>query len=138
MERHSHRNVAALNGKNTTHLAQEERMNRYPKMLLLFFIVFFIMISVVSAATLVWDQSSGTVDGYKVYYGTSSTNPSNNIDVGDTTQYDIDALSLSENTQYYFCVSAYNTAGESAPCAPVAFTPADTTPPSPPVGLTAE
>ena len=113
-------------------------MNLYPKILILGLLAFFTMISAGSAATLEWNASSGTVDGYKVYYGTSSSNPSNTVDVGDTTQYNIDALPLSENTQYYFCVSAYNTAGESAPCAPVAFTPADTTPPTPPVGLTAE
>ena len=108
------------------------------KTLILAFLIFFVMISSSSAATLLWNESSGTVDGYKVHYGTSSSNPTNTIDVGDTTQYNIDALPLSENTQYYFCVSAYNTAGESDPCAPVAYTPADTTPPSPPVGLTAE
>ena len=102
------------------------------------FIAFTLLIGIATvapAASLVWDNSSGTVDGYKVYYGTSSSNPSNTIDVGNTTQYDIDSLPLTENTQYYFCVSAYNTAGESDPCAPVAYTPADTTPPAPPVGL---
>ena len=113
-------------------------MKLYPKILILGFIVFFTMISVGFAATLNWNASGGTVDGYRVYYGTNMTNPSNTIDVGNTTQYNIDALPLSENTQYYFCVSAYNTAGESDPCAPVAYTPADTTPPAPPVGLTAE
>ncbi len=113
-------------------------MKLYPKSLILGFIVFFTMISVSSAATLLWETGGGTVDGYRVYYGTNSSNPSNTIDVGSTTQYNIDNLPLSENTQYYFCVSAYNTAGESAPCAPVAYTPADTTPPAPPVGLTAE
>ena len=101
-------------------------------------IFLYIMISTVSAATLVWNASSGTVDGYNVYYGTSATNPSDSINVGNSTQCSIDSLPLSENVQYYFTVSAYNTAGESAPCAPVAYTPADTTPPAPPVGLTAE
>lgn len=91
-----------------------------------------------SAATLVWNHSSGTVEGYKIYYGTSSSNPSNTIDVGSTTQYSLDTLPLAESTQYFFCVSAYNTAGESAPCPPVAYTPADSTPPAPPVGLVAE
>lgn len=95
-------------------------------------------ITLASAATLVWNSSSGTVDGYKVHYGTSSSNPSNSVDVGDTTQYSLESLPLSENTQYFFCISAYNTAGESAPCSPVAFTPADTTPPVPPVGLVVE
>jgi hypothetical protein len=87
------------------------------------------------AASLAWNACSGDVDGYKVYYGTNATNPSSMINVGDVTQYSIDSLPLNENQQYYFCVSAYNAAGESDPCAPVAYTPADTTPPSPPVGL---
>lgn len=95
-------------------------------------------VSIAAAATLAWDSSSGTVDGYKVYYGTNASSPSKSVDVGNTTRYDIDKLPLSENTQYFFCVSAYNTAGESNPCPPVAYTPADTTPPAPPIGLMAE
>ena len=113
-------------------------MKRYATSIILVLITVFIVISEGSAASLVWDASTGTVDGYKVYYGTSSSNPSSTVDVGNTTLYSIDSLPLSENTQYYFCVSAYNTAGESDPCAPVAYTPADTTPPTPPVGLVAE
>ena len=113
-------------------------MNRRTKTTILTFTIFLIMITNGYAASLVWDASSGTVDGYKVHYGTSPTNHPNTVDVGNNTQYSIDALPLSENTQYYFCVSAYNTAGESDRCAPVAYTPADSTPPSPPVGLVAE
>lgn len=113
-------------------------MKVYIKPLILVFVIFFGAISFCPAATLVWDASSGTVEGYTVHYGTSLGNPTNSLDVGNTTQYNIDSLPLSENTQYYFCVSAYNSAGESDPCAPVAYTPADTTPPQPPVGLTAQ
>ena len=113
-------------------------MKIYTKTIILTLIMIFAAISIGSAATLVWDPSSGTVDGYNVYYGTSATNPGQSVNVGDTTQYSIDSLPLSENVQYYLSVSAYNTAGESAPCAPVAYTPADTTPPTPPVGLVAE
>ena len=101
-------------------------------------ITVFCVISTSSAANLIWDSSSGSVDGYNVYYGTSATNPSESVNVGNVTQYSIDSLPLSENVQYFFCVSAYNTAGESEPCAPVAYTPADTTPPQPPVGLQAQ
>ncbi len=90
------------------------------------------------SATLVWNSSSGVVEGYKVYYGTSGSNPTTSIDVGKVTQYSLDVLPLAENTQYYFRVSAYNNVGESAPCHPVAYTPADTTPPAPPIGLKAE
>jgi len=113
-------------------------MKVYIKPLILVFVMIFVTISICSAATLVWDSSTGTVDGYKVHYGTSSGNPTTTVDVGNTTQHNIESLPLSENTQYYFCVSAYNTAGESEPCPPVAYTPADTTPPQPPIGLLAE
>ena len=113
-------------------------MKIYPKIIVLVLVMAFTIVSVGSAATLVWDASSGTVDGYNVHYGTSPTNHPNTVDVGSTTQYAIDTLPLSENTQYYFCVSAYNSAGESGRCAPVAYTPADSTPPAPPVGLSAE
>lgn len=113
-------------------------MKIYTKALIMVLIAVFSMISVSSGATLVWDASSGTVDGYNVYYGTSAANPSESVNIGNTTQYSIDSLPLSENVQYYFSISAYNTAGESDRCAPVAYTPADTTPPQPPVGLVAE
>ena len=91
-----------------------------------------------AAATLVWDASSGTVDGYRVYWGTNASDRSNSSDVGNATQYNLNNLPLSEGVTYYICVSAYNTAGESQPCAPVAFTPGDNTPPLPPLGLTTE
>lgn len=113
-------------------------MKIYTKALIMVLIAVFSMISVSSGATLVWDASSGTVDGYNVYYGTSAANPSESVNIGNTTQYSIDSLPLSENVQYYFSISAYNTAGESDRCTPVAYTPADTTPPQPPVGLVAE
>ena len=112
-------------------------MTKFANATTLVLIFIFAIVSLGSAADLVWDASSGTVDGYKVHYGTSST-PSNTVDVGNTTKYDIDALPLSENTQYYFCVSAYNSVGESDPCQTVAYTSADSTPPTPPTGLIAE
>jgi len=90
----------------------------------------------VVAASLVWDPNTDIVDGYKVYYGTSSTSPATSIDVGNTTQHPIDALPLTERTEYFFSVSAYNSAGESPRCAPVAYTAPDTTPPVPPFKLT--
>jgi hypothetical protein len=89
-------------------------------------------------ASLVWDTSSGTVAGYKVYYGISPNDQSNYHDAGNTTQYDLDRLPLTEGVTYYLCVSAYNAAGESPPCAPVVFTPGDNTPPAPPGGLVAD
>jgi len=112
--------------------------NKAIKMIVLTLLILGLTVGFAAAATLTWSPSSGTVDGYKVHYGTSPGNPSGTVDVGDNTQYSLNTLSLSENAQYFFCISAYNTSGESDPCAPVAYTPADSTPPAPPVGLVVE
>lgn len=89
------------------------------------------------AAALHWNPSSGTVDGYKVYYSTSSSNLSTSKDVGNVTSYNLDKFPLSENVQYYFSVTAYNNAGESPYSPQTSYSPGDTTPPLPPVGLVA-
>jgi hypothetical protein len=90
------------------------------------------------AETLVWDASSGQVDGYKIHWGTRKSSQPNTRDVGNKTRYDLNKLPLSEGATYYLSVSAYNQAGESPPCEPVVFTPGDNTPPAPPVGLSAD
>lgn len=92
----------------------------------------------IQAETLFWGTSSGTVDGYNVYYGTTHSDRSNYRDVGNTTQLNLNDLPLSEGSTYYLSVSSYNSAGESSPCAPVVFTPGDNTPPAPPNGLTTQ
>lgn len=94
--------------------------------------------ALILAETIVWNTSSGAVDGYIVYWGTSPNDRSNSRNVGDSTQYDLNGLPLSEGVAYYLSVSAYNAAGESPPCTPVVFTPGDNTPPLPPVGLTTQ
>ena len=92
----------------------------------------------VKGETLVWQASSGVVEGYRVYWSTSRGDLTNSHDVGNNTRYDLNRLPLTEGLTYYLCVSAYNAAGESPPCAPVVFTPGDNTPPAPPTGLSAE
>jgi len=52
----------------------------------------------------------GTVLGYRVYYGTSSTTLNSNKDAGNNTETIIP--NLTNNTTYYFAVAAYNEAGE--------------------------
>ena len=86
--------------------------------------------------TLVWNPSSGTVEGYIVYWGRTSNDRSNSRDVGASTRCDLNSLPLSEGVTYYLSVSAYNQTGKSVPCSPVVFTPGDNTPPLPPAGLT--
>ena len=90
------------------------------------------------AETLVWDASSGQVDGYKIHWGTRKNSQPNTRDVGSRTRYDLNKLPLSEGVPYYISVSAYNQAGESPPCEPVVFIPGDNTPPAPPIGLSAD
>jgi hypothetical protein len=90
------------------------------------------------AAKLVWDPSTGDVVGYRVYYGTTSVNYTNNVDVGNVTEYNIDNLPLQEGVTYYFAVKAYNAAGESGFSNAVTWTQGDTTPPNPPRGLNVE
>jgi hypothetical protein len=102
------------------------------------FLVLALATSPASSATLVWDPNSDAVDGYKVYYGTSSSNLGNSVNVGKTTKYNLDQLPLTQNRQYYFRVTAYNKLGESRPSAAVAYTPDDSTPPAPPQGLVAK
>lgn len=65
------------------------------------------------AATLRWDASTGTVDGYTVYF-TDGTN-TYNYDAGTATEVvDIDTtLNLVYGTTYTFIVRAYNSVGES-------------------------
>jgi hypothetical protein len=53
------------------------------------------------------------VVGYKVYFGTESTNYSAVIDVVGATKTELPAVSL--GTTYYLAVSAYNAAGEESP-----------------------
>ncbi len=86
---------------------------------------------------LVWDPAVGSVEGYKVYYGTSYNNLTKSIKVGNVTEYNLNKLPLKENVQYFITVSAFNAVMESDPAAPVAFTPEDSTPPSPPTGFKA-
>jgi hypothetical protein len=60
--------------------------------------------------TLEWDPNSEPdLAGYKFYYGTSSENYTNVIDVGNQVTYTVTGLKPGET--YYFAVTAYNTAG---------------------------
>jgi hypothetical protein len=49
--------------------------------------------------------------GYKVYYGLSSGNYTNSLDVGNVTTYKI--YNLTPGT-YYFAVTAYDTSGNES------------------------
>jgi fibronectin type 3 domain-containing protein len=72
-----------------------------------------------ASVTLTWDapttNSDGSpltdLNGYKIYYGTSSGNYTEVIDIGNVTSYTIGNLS---SGIYYFAVTAYNTSGNES------------------------
>ena len=61
-------------------------------------------------ATLAWDANSEPdVTGYRLYYGTSSGNYNQQVDVGKVTVFTVSGLDLS--VDYFFAVQAYTAAG---------------------------
>jgi hypothetical protein len=67
--------------------------------------------AVAGTVGLSWTGSAGAT-GYHVHYGTASGNYTTTVDVGNTTSTVLQGLQ--DCTRYYFAVSAYNQAGESA------------------------
>lgn len=67
-----------------------------------------------ATTTLSWTPQSTTgIAGYKLYYGTSSRNYPNSINVGSATSHTLN--NLSDGTTYYFAATNYNSSGvESA------------------------
>ena len=60
-----------------------------------------------ATVNLAWKASTGlNLDGYKMYYGTSSRNYSYNVNVGNSTSCSISGLQ--EGRRYYFATTAYN------------------------------
>jgi hypothetical protein len=53
-----------------------------------------------------------SVEGYKLYWGTTSHVYESNVDVGPNVSHTLSGLR--PNTEYFFAVSAYNSGGESA------------------------
>lgn len=89
-----------------------------------------------AAGTLAWDAGSGVVQGYRIYYGTTSGGPyPSSATAGTATSYALKNLPLQEKSTYYLVVRAYNQAGESANSNQISYTATDTTPPAPPSGV---
>ena len=73
-----------------------------------------------ASVTLSWDVSDSNTDGspssdlagYKVYYGTSSTNYTKSINVGNNTRIVISDLQT--GTKHYIAVTAYNVSGNES------------------------
>ena len=81
----------------------------------LFFLLIYIPACSATAAqiTLAWEPSPSTPDGYRIYYGTTSGQHPNIIEVGNETTYTV--TGLQDSTRYYFVVTAYLGAQESLP-----------------------
>ncbi len=75
-----------------------------------------------ATATLAWDPvNDPSVQGYNVYYGTSSRQYQTYANAGLSTTYTV--ANLQPGTTYYFDVTAYNSAGESGYSDEVSATP---------------
>ena len=71
------------------------------------------------------------LDGYRVYYGQTSGNLTQNVDVGNQTTYLLSGLVGGQ--VYYFAVTAYDTSGNQSALSKEASTTTPTGPPPPPV-----
>ncbi len=67
----------------------------------------------IEGSMLKWGAAIGDVSGYKIYFGTSKGNYTEEVDVGEVTQYSLNNFSLTIGITYYFVVVAYNDYGES-------------------------
>jgi hypothetical protein len=101
--------------KPQTFLTSSERLLRRPFLFQIVVVVFAsILFFYTSAAafqlTLAWDSNvEQDLEGYVVYYGTSSRNYQYNIDIGDETSCTIS--NLKSGKKYYFAVTAYDIEG---------------------------
>jgi hypothetical protein len=80
----------------------------------LFFVLCILPLPAANAASvaLVWKSSSGDVAGYRVYYGKSSQNYQEKVDVKNNTSCTISGLDNS--TTYYFAVTAYDSQNDES------------------------
>ena len=74
-------------------------------------VVFWASAIMAAQITIAWDPVAN-VDGYKIYYGTSSGNYQQVIDVGDATTYTLSGLQ--EGSVYYVAVTSYVNGGSES------------------------
>jgi hypothetical protein len=101
--------------------------------------LFFVSYSLAAQVHFQWGASSGVVEGYRIYYGSSHQGPYPNLLVevgGTTTDY---TATLDEGLTYYLVVRAYNSYGESGNSNEIKWPSVgdDTTPPGDVSGFTA-
>ena len=96
-----------------------------------------VAVAALAAPYLTWEPGSGSITGYRIYYGEASNSYPQYRQIGNVTEYPLANLPLKDNTTYYFRVKAYNSATESGPTNEASFTTSDNTPPPPPASLSA-
>ncbi|MCP3893150.1 MAG: fibronectin type III domain-containing protein, partial [Bacteroides sp.] len=82
--------------------------------LLVIYALFSLQLPAASATTvtIAWDANTEPgVEGYIMYYGTTSPDYQYNVDVGNSTSCTISGLE--QGQVYYFAATAYNAIGES-------------------------
>lgn len=93
------------------------------KKLLLALLIILFMAAPAFAASLVWDASTGQVNGYIVYFGpTSGDHAAFHYENGIATSCDLVNLNLVPGVDYTFTVRAWNSAGESGDSNSVPYT----------------
>ncbi len=70
--------------------------------------------------SLAWDADTSLIDGYRLYWGTSSGQYTQVVDVGNSTTGTLSGLAAAQT--YYVVVTAYASNTESAPSAEISFT----------------
>ncbi len=75
--------------------------------------LFFPLLAFAGSATVKWNSNSESdLNGYNLYYGTSSRNYGPAVPVGKVTSYTVDGLA--EGQTFYFAVTAVDTAGNES------------------------
>ncbi len=82
-----------------------------PKLILSFILLFFALVSsqiaLAAQIRLAWDPNTeSNIEGYKIYYGTSSKSYIGSVDIGNVTKYTL--TGLTQGQTYYIAVTAYN------------------------------
>src|SRR6267142_4908412 len=120
-------------------------MSRSPALLLSTLALFFLSVTPhvkAGSVSLQWDPNpEPDIDGYRVYYGTSSGSYNQQINVGNTTAATVS--NLTNGSTYFFVVTAFNTvvmeslpSNEVSASVPVGPTPTPTPSPTPAVTVT--
>ncbi len=88
-------------------------MTRFLHIISFLFFLFFLSNAEAAFLDLAWDPNEEPdLGGYRVYYGTTSGDYINFVDIGRATRYRLD--NLLDDVTYYIALTAYDTAGNES------------------------